>query len=120
MKNLPNISLPIFSALWLLSSFFYACDDEPTGDITSSQMQESSDSSNDDGDSGDVGSSDGDSGDEDSGDGESDDDACTLSLGVSCELIQEADLKASNTDEGDYFGLSVSPSGDTLAVGAYY
>jgi hypothetical protein len=33
---------------------------------------------------------------------------------------QEAYLKASNTDAGDYFGTSVALSGDTLAVGAYY
>ena len=32
---------------------------------------------------------------------------------------QEAYLKASNTDANDYFGWSVSVSGDTLAVGAY-
>jgi hypothetical protein len=32
---------------------------------------------------------------------------------------QQAYLKASNTDAGDYFGYSVSLSGDTLAVGAY-
>ena len=31
---------------------------------------------------------------------------------------QEAYLKASNTDAGDYFGSSVAVSGDTLAVGA--
>lgn len=33
-------------------------------------------------------------------------------------LAQEAYMKASNTDAGDYFGWSVSGSGDTLAVGA--
>ena len=33
---------------------------------------------------------------------------------------QQAYLKASNTDAGDAFGSSVSLSGDTLAVGAYY
>jgi len=32
---------------------------------------------------------------------------------------QQAYLKASNTDADDYFGYSVSLSGDTLAVGAY-
>ena len=32
---------------------------------------------------------------------------------------QEAYLKASNTDTGDYFGHAVSVSGDTLVVGAY-
>ncbi len=33
---------------------------------------------------------------------------------------QEAYLKASNTGSGDYFGVSVALSGDTLAVGAYF
>ena len=33
---------------------------------------------------------------------------------------QQAYLKASNTGRGDRFGYSVSLSGDTLAVGAYY
>jgi hypothetical protein len=32
---------------------------------------------------------------------------------------QQAYLKASNTDAGDYFGYSVSISGDTIVVGAY-
>jgi hypothetical protein len=32
---------------------------------------------------------------------------------------QQAYLKASNTDEGDEFGISVSISGDTIVVGAY-
>ena len=32
---------------------------------------------------------------------------------------QQAYLKASNTGSGDYFGLSVAISGDTLVVGAY-
>jgi acetyltransferase-like isoleucine patch superfamily enzyme len=32
---------------------------------------------------------------------------------------QQAYLKASNTDAGDFFGASVALSGDTLAVGAY-
>ena len=32
---------------------------------------------------------------------------------------QQAYLKASNTDEGDFFGGSVAISGDTLVVGAY-
>ncbi|HEU4729732.1 MAG TPA: FG-GAP repeat protein [Kofleriaceae bacterium] len=32
---------------------------------------------------------------------------------------QQAYLKASNTEAGDYFGASVALSGDTLAVGAY-
>ncbi len=40
----------------------------------------------------------------------------TRSAGV---WSQEAYLKASNTDSNDYFGTSVSLSGDTLAVGAY-
>src|SRR5207253_7396770 len=33
---------------------------------------------------------------------------------------QEAYLKASNTDPGDVFGISVGISGDTVAVGAYF
>jgi hypothetical protein len=33
--------------------------------------------------------------------------------------LQEAYLKASNTGNGDFFGISVALSGDTLAVGAY-
>ncbi len=33
---------------------------------------------------------------------------------------QQAYLKASNTDAGDYFGLPVKVSGDTIAVAAYY
>ncbi|MGC1378892.1 MAG: hypothetical protein WA821_21855, partial [Anaerolineales bacterium] len=33
---------------------------------------------------------------------------------------QQAYVKASNTDYGDWFGWSVALSGDTLAVGAYY
>jgi hypothetical protein len=32
---------------------------------------------------------------------------------------QQAYLKASNTGAGDYFGITISLSGDTLAVGAY-
>jgi hypothetical protein len=32
---------------------------------------------------------------------------------------QQAYLKASNTEAGDYFGFSVSISGDTIAVGAH-
>ncbi len=31
---------------------------------------------------------------------------------------QQAYVKASNTDSGDFFGVSVAISGDTLAVGA--
>ena len=34
------------------------------------------------------------------------------------DLTQEAYLKASNTDAGDYFGYSVAISGDTIVVGA--
>ncbi len=34
--------------------------------------------------------------------------------------VQEAYLKASNTDAGDNFGFSLALSGDTLAVGAYH
>ncbi len=34
--------------------------------------------------------------------------------------MQEAYLKASNTDPGDEFGISVAISGDTLAVGAHF
>ncbi len=34
-------------------------------------------------------------------------------------LLQRAYLKASNTDGGDVFGVSVSLSGDTMVVGAY-
>lgn len=34
--------------------------------------------------------------------------------------IQEAYLKASNTDAGDWFGISVSISGDTVAIGAQF
>ncbi len=34
-------------------------------------------------------------------------------------IVQQAYLKASNTDNGDTFGLSVSVSGDTMVVGAY-
>ena len=45
-------------------------------------------------------------------------DACLQALGVSCDEFEQAYLKASNTDRGDYFGFSVSLSGDTLAVGA--
>ncbi|KAA3664244.1 MAG: integrin [Chloroflexi bacterium] len=34
--------------------------------------------------------------------------------------IQQAYVKASNTDAGDYFGSSIAISGDTVVVGAYY
>jgi hypothetical protein len=46
--------------------------------------------------------------------------ACEAALGVSCDTFNEAYLKASNTGTSDQFGYSVSLSGDTLAVGAYY
>ncbi|MEM6371137.1 MAG: FG-GAP repeat protein [Myxococcota bacterium] len=45
-------------------------------------------------------------------------DACSVVLGVSCERFEEAYLKASNTNEADFFGDSVALDGDTLAVGA--
>ncbi len=35
-------------------------------------------------------------------------------------IVRQAYLKASNTDAGDYFGCSVSISGDTVVVGAPY
>jgi len=47
------------------------------------------------------------------------DDACTAVIGVTCAEFEEGYLKASNTDSGDFFGSSVSLSGDTLAVGAH-
>ena len=34
------------------------------------------------------------------------------------DIVQEAYLKASNTDTNDHFGCSVSISGDTIVVGA--
>ncbi len=34
-------------------------------------------------------------------------------------IVQQAYLKASNTDGGDYFGESIAVSGDTIVVGAY-
>ena len=45
-------------------------------------------------------------------------DACFDALNVNCDQFAEAYLKASNTGVVDYFGHSVSLSGDTLAVGA--
>jgi hypothetical protein len=36
------------------------------------------------------------------------------------DWIQDAYLKASNTDGGDYFGASVAISGSTIAVGAFF
>ena len=47
-------------------------------------------------------------------------DACFDALNVNCDQFAEAYLKASNTDFNDQFGYSVSLSGDTLAVGAYW
>jgi hypothetical protein len=38
---------------------------------------------------------------------------------VVAQLAQQGYLKASNTSAGDFFGLSVALSGDTLVVGAY-
>ncbi|MGF1511618.1 MAG: FG-GAP repeat protein [Myxococcota bacterium] len=59
-------------------------------------------------------------GDDASGNDTTCDDACSLAFGdgVTCDVFNEAYVKASNTDEGDLFGLSVALSGDTLAVGA--
>ncbi|MFT7670895.1 MAG: hypothetical protein ACI8X5_003608 [Planctomycetota bacterium] len=34
-------------------------------------------------------------------------------------VVQEAYIKASNTDAGDQFGVSVAASGDTVVIGAY-
>ncbi len=45
-------------------------------------------------------------------------DACSQTLGVYCFEITEGYLKASNSDDNDTFGESVSLSGDRLAVGA--
>ena len=47
-------------------------------------------------------------------------DACIDALSVSCDRFAEAYLKASNTNDYDHFGHSLSLSGDTLAVGARY
>jgi hypothetical protein len=43
-----------------------------------------------------------------------------LTLRRAGQLAQYAYGKASNTGAGDYFGISVALSGDTLAVGAYH
>jgi hypothetical protein len=45
-------------------------------------------------------------------------DACEAALGVPCDEFDEAYIKASNTGHGDGFGISLSLSGDTLAIGA--
>jgi len=47
-----------------------------------------------------------------------DDDPCQLVFGVTCDEFEQGYLKASNTGARDWFGYSVSLSGDTLAVGA--
>ena len=47
-------------------------------------------------------------------------DACTDALRVNCDRFEEAYVKAPNTQMDDRFGYSVSLSGDTLAVGAYW
>ena len=47
------------------------------------------------------------------------DDACSLALGVTCAQLNQAYLKASNTDKDDFFGYSVALEGDTLVVGAF-
>lgn len=45
-------------------------------------------------------------------------DACTRTLGLTCDQVLEGYLKASNSEGSDGFGSSVSLSGDRLAVGA--
>ena len=45
-------------------------------------------------------------------------DACTPLFGRTCDRVTSSYLKASNSDELDRFGQSVSLSGDRLAVGA--
>ena len=58
-------------------------------------------------------------------DGDQDDDGADASGAVyvfrrtGADWLQEAYLKASNTGAGDYFGATVSLSGDALAIGAY-
>ena len=47
-------------------------------------------------------------------------DACSDALNGNCDQFVKAYLKASNTGATDLFGYSVSLSGDTLAVGAYW
>src|SRR6266568_929904 len=39
---------------------------------------------------------------------------------LAAPIAQQGYLKASNTGECDYFGLSVAVSGDTMVVGAYH
>ena len=46
------------------------------------------------------------------------DSAAVYPLLIDPSFAQQAYLKASNTDAGDYFGLSVAVSGETLVVGA--
>ena len=46
-------------------------------------------------------------------------DACFVALGVRCSIYEEAYVKASNSNGGDYFGFALALDGDTLAVGAY-
>ena len=46
-------------------------------------------------------------------------DACTDTLGVPCDEVLGSYLKASNTEAEDFFGWSLSVSGDLLAVGAW-
>lgn len=47
------------------------------------------------------------------------DDDCSGSVGVYCFEFEDAFIKSSNPNIGDYFGDAVALSGDTLAVGAY-
>ncbi|MCF6264476.1 MAG: FG-GAP repeat protein [Xanthomonadales bacterium] len=47
-----------------------------------------------------------------------DDKTAIYPLTIDPTLAQQAYLKASNTEDGDFFGRSVSISGDTLVVGA--
>jgi len=46
--------------------------------------------------------------------------AAYIFVGSGTTWSQQAYLKASNTEAGDHFGLSVAISGDTVVVGAYY
>jgi hypothetical protein len=46
-------------------------------------------------------------------------DACFVALGVRCSVYEQAYVKASNSNGGDYFGFALALDGDTLAVGAY-
>ncbi|MFK8003140.1 MAG: FG-GAP repeat protein [Polyangiales bacterium] len=45
-------------------------------------------------------------------------DACDLSLGVPCEVFEDAYVKASNTGAADNFGAAIAISGNTMVVGA--